>query len=400
MLRNYVGDSAFFKAMNLYLTSHKFRAAEAHELRLAFEEITGKDLNWFWNQWYFGAGHPKLNITYNYNDNTKQAQVTVSQTQASENLFILPVAIDIYHGSNRVRHNVWVQNKVDTFSFAVSTKPDLINFDAEKILLAEKKENKTLTEYLHQFKNARNYIDRKEAIDAVAKNQSDPKAGVILLDALKDKFHGLRSYAIGKLDLKNKILKDGAESALAKLAEKDEKRTVRAAAIAKLGEYDATKYSMLFRNAVNDSSYSVAGNALNVLNQIDNKQAYAEAKRLAQGKIKGHLAEAVTSIMIEAGDESSAEVILSNFEHMPLSQSKLEAVQPLAQYLVKLKSDEDFKRGIDAIMELSNQIPEAYKSQIVPFIETLLQNVQKAKTAAGQSGQAGYIDGKLKKKGL
>jgi hypothetical protein len=48
----------------------------------------------------------------------------------------------------------------------------------------------------------------------------------------------------------------------------------------------------------------------------------------------------------------------------------------------------------------SNQIPEAYKGQIVPFIETLLQNVQKAKTASGQSGQAGYIGEKLKKKGL
>lgn len=399
MLRNFVGDSAFFKAMNLFLTNHKFKAAEAHQLRLAFEEITGRDLNWFWNQWYFGAGHPKLDINYSYNENTKQAQVIVSQTQASDQPFILPVAIDIYNGNNRVRHNVWVQNKVDTFRFASATRPDLINFDADKTLLAEKKENKTLAEYQFQYKNARNYMDRREAVDAAAKNQSDATASTILLNALEDKFHGLRAHVIGALDLKNKAIKDGAESILAKLAEKDEKSTVRAAAIGKLGAYDATKYSALISKAVNDSSYSVAGNALNVLSQINAEQAYTDAKRLAQGKIKGELAEAVTGIMIHAGDESSAGVILSNFENMPLSQAKLEAVNPLAQYLVKLKSDEDFKRGIDAILELSNQIPEAYKSQIVPFIESLLQNVQKAKTAAGQSGQAGYIDGKLKKKG-
>ncbi|MCU7552717.1 M1 family aminopeptidase [Chitinophagaceae bacterium LB-8] len=400
MLRNYVGDSAFFKAMNLYLTTNQYKSAEAHQLRLAFEEITGKDLNWFWNQWYFGAGHPKLDINYYYNEQSKQAQVIVKQTQASENPFILPVAIDIYSGNDRVRHNVFVQNRVDTFSFASATKPDLINFDAEKVLLAEKKENKTLTEYLYQYKHARNYMDRREAIDAAAKNQADPKATEIMLDGLQDKFHGLRSYVIGKLDLKNNTLKERAESTLARLAEKDEKSTVRAAAIARLGEYNVTKYSTLLRNAVNDSSYSVSGNALNVLSHIDSKQAYDEAKRLAQGKIKGDLAEAVTSIMIQAGDESSANVILSNFEDMPLSQAKLEAVQPLAQYLVKLKSDEDFKRGVDAIMELSDQIPEAYKGQIVPYIETLLQNVQKAKTAAGQSSQAGYVDGKLKKKGM
>ncbi len=400
MLRNFVGDSAFFKTLNLYLTNYKYKAAEAHQLRLAFEEITGKDLNWFWNQWYFGAGHPKLNITYNYDEQAKQAQVIVSQTQDSENPFILPVAIDVYNGNNRTRYPVWVRNRVDTFSFASATRPDLVNFDADKMLLAEKKENKTLSEYLYQFKHARNYLDRREAIDAAATNQADAKANEILLGALQDKYYGLRSYAIGKIDLKNQTLKAGAESIIARLAEKDEKRTVRAAAIAKLGEYDVNKYSTLIRNAVNDSSYTVAGNALNILSNINSEQAYAEAKRLAQGKIKGELAGAVTNIMIQAGDESSADVILTNFEDMPLGQAKLEAIQPLAQYLVKLKSDEDFKRGIDAILEFSGQIPENYKAQIVPFIETLLQNVQKAKTAAGQSGQAGYIGEQLKKKGM
>ena len=95
MLRNYVGDSAFFKALNLYLTTNKFKSAEAHQLRLAFEEVTGKDLNWFWNQWYYGSGHPKLDITYSYDETAKQALVIVKQTQADK-LFKMPVAIDIY----------------------------------------------------------------------------------------------------------------------------------------------------------------------------------------------------------------------------------------------------------------------------------------------------------------
>ena len=68
MLRNYVGDSAFFKSLNLYLTANKFKSAEAQNLRLAFEEVTGQDMNWFWNQWYYGSGHPKLDISYDYDD--------------------------------------------------------------------------------------------------------------------------------------------------------------------------------------------------------------------------------------------------------------------------------------------------------------------------------------------
>src|SRR5947209_1304410 len=96
MLRNYVGDSAFFKALNLYLTTNKFKNAEAHNLRLAFEEVTGKDMNWFWNQWYFGNGHPKLTINYSYDDAAKKARVIVNQTQSGANIFSLPLKIDVW----------------------------------------------------------------------------------------------------------------------------------------------------------------------------------------------------------------------------------------------------------------------------------------------------------------
>ena len=41
MLRNYLGDSAFFKGLEVYLTTNKFKSAEAHQLRLAFEEVSG-----------------------------------------------------------------------------------------------------------------------------------------------------------------------------------------------------------------------------------------------------------------------------------------------------------------------------------------------------------------------
>ena len=67
MLKNYVGDDAFYKSLNLYLTTKKFGTAEAQDLRLDFEAVTGQDLNWFWNQWYYGSGQPSFDISYSYN---------------------------------------------------------------------------------------------------------------------------------------------------------------------------------------------------------------------------------------------------------------------------------------------------------------------------------------------
>ncbi|MFZ4770893.1 MAG: M1 family metallopeptidase, partial [Ferruginibacter sp.] len=160
MLRNYVGDDAFFKSLNNYLTTNKYKAGEAAQLRLAFEEVTGKDLNWFWNQWYYGSGHPKLKISYNY-DVPGVAKVYVEQTQKSDKVFKLPIAIDIYTAGNKVRQNVWIENKLDSFSFPYSSKPELINVDADKILLAEKTDNKSEENILTQWKYAKTYLDRR-----------------------------------------------------------------------------------------------------------------------------------------------------------------------------------------------------------------------------------------------
>ena len=72
MLRNYVGDSAFFKSLNLYLTTNKFKSAEAQQLRLAFEEVTGRDLELVLEPMVLWSGHPKLDISYVYDELLKR----------------------------------------------------------------------------------------------------------------------------------------------------------------------------------------------------------------------------------------------------------------------------------------------------------------------------------------
>src|SRR6185436_6948029 len=118
------------------------KTGEAQQLRLAFESVTGEDLNWFLNEWYYGAGHPVLDISYMYNDAAHQAKVIVKQQQKGQ-IFKMPVNVDIYNGAKKTRYQVWIQNPVDTFSFTYTQQPDLINFDADKILLCEKTEHKT-----------------------------------------------------------------------------------------------------------------------------------------------------------------------------------------------------------------------------------------------------------------
>ena len=64
MLRKLVGDEAFFQSLKLYVQTNKFTAVEAQNLRLAFEQVTGEDLNWIFNYWCFRKLHPILDFKY------------------------------------------------------------------------------------------------------------------------------------------------------------------------------------------------------------------------------------------------------------------------------------------------------------------------------------------------
>jgi len=397
MLRNFVGDSAFFKSLNNYLTTNKFKAAEAHHLRLAFEEITGRDLNWFFNQWYFDNGHPSVTIDYVYDDAAGKVNIIIKQVQKSGKLFTLPIAVDIYNGTNKVRYNVWAKNAVDTFTFTYSKHPDLVNVDGDKVMLWNKKDNKTLDNFIHQYKYAGKYLDRLEAIQFAAKAQDDPKALELLKTALKDKFHGLRNTTLFSLDLENEKVKQEVELILADLAKNDKKSTVRANAIGQLSEYKKAAYIPLFKAATSDSSYSVSGNALNALLEVDKGAAMTIAKDLNKKPAKGALKSSLQGAKAASGDESLEEEIIGEFIKMPVSQQKFNALGTLGIYLGALKNTEKVKAAVDEIIKFREAIPSQYRVQTDPYINETLQSIvikkeENLKADAGNTALKELVD--------
>lgn len=406
MLRNYLGDSAFFKGLNVYLTTNKYKSAEVHQLRLAFEEVSGRDLNWFFNQWYFGSGQPSLDINYVYDDNAKKVNVIIKQTQEGNPVFKIPLAIDIYNGSNKVRHNVWVIDREQTFTFGYQTKPDLVNVDGEKILLCEKKDNKTLDNYIHQYKFAGNYLDRREAIDACAKIPDDPKAFNLLKLAIQDKYFGLRDYALEAIDFKKPQVKEAMEPLIFEMAKNEKKSTVRAKAISILGSYsNKPEYKSLFAKALNDSSYSVSGAALEAMTISDKAVSWEDVNRLKGKPVRGKLRETITQLLMSKGDEADFETIAHNFSSLPFGQAKIDAMEPFAQYLGKVDNTNNFKKGVDLVVSFRDEIPLNYKSEFTPIINNIvLQSIITIKTAAMKSNDAAiqeqvdYVKGKIAEK--
>ncbi len=404
MLRNYVGDSAFFKSLNLYLTTNKFKWGEAENLRLAFEEITGQDLHWFWDQWYYGSGHPKLDIDYVYDDASRTVKVIVNQTQDGDKAFRLPLAIDIYEGDKKERHQVWITDKTDTFSFAYKQKPDLVNVDGDKIILCEKNDHKTLANFIYQYKHAGLYLDRKEAIDYCAKNQTDPQALELLKLAMKDKYFDLRNYTLTRLDLKDPTVKSQIEPILIDLADHDPEPTVQGNALGALTYYDKQEFKSLFQKHLNDSSYTVAGNALEGLMLLDPEAAYTSAREQIKKPAKGELMTALAIIMIKANDETGFDAVNDYFgglhNKMPL---KMELLQPMCEYIANINSTEKVKAGVDQIIRFRDALAKDRDSSAVPVIDSLMKQIVEKKQSTKSSSsdkaavqsQIDYIEAKL-----
>ena len=320
MLRSYVGDAAFFEALNKYLTDFKYQAAEVHQLRLVFEEITGKDLNWFFNQWYFGNGHPKLEISYDYNELRKTVTVNVYQTQSEE--FKFPLAIDIFEEGKQTRHEVFVDRKESSFTLPYTKQPKLIQINADGVLLCDINENKVLSDYIFQLKNAKSYMHKREALLELIDKQDDNDAFDAVANALNDSFYLIRKLALENINLINKFSKRQAIDKIKQIASSDPKTVVQAAAIETLGKLTDPELKPIFVKGLQSPSYSVIGKSLVSLYYIDKPLAVAKSKELPD-EVKKIIATPLTRIYLEENDEEELTFIAGNvISGMYLSQDR------------------------------------------------------------------------------
>lgn len=310
MLRNYVGDKAFFEGLRTYLTRFKFKSAEVHQLRLIFEEITGKDLNWFFNQWFYGSGHPKIQVSYDYNFLEKTVSVNFFQIQLET--FSFPMSIDIYEDGKKTRHRVFVDSGESSFIFQLKDKtPDLIVINSDGALLADFVENKLLNEFIVQLKKADHYTHKRNALLEVAAKQDQRAAFNAIAEALNDSYFQIRKLALENINLSNKFGKRDVIDKIKTIAATDKSTLVKAAAIEVLGKLLEEEMRPVFEKGLQHQSYAIQGKSLVALYYLDPNMVLDKAKTFPF-EVKQKLAFPLTKIYIESKDESQLEFIASN----------------------------------------------------------------------------------------
>lgn len=271
MLRHYVGDEAFFAALNKYLTDHAFTAVEVDELRMAFEDTTGEDLHWFFDQWFLGTGHPYMDVNYTYNDENKVLLVEVDQSKTPQGfypLFRLPVDIAIYYADGSVEfHPIVIEEKKQRILIEnLKEKPATYVFDGSNVLLAMINENKTTDQYKAQFKLSANLKDKITAFTSTGDGNPD-----LINIALRDQFYIIRTMAINAISDSNAV---NFVTQFQDMALTDQHSEVRKAALLKLlniEDYDAAPICKLILDS--EQAYPVIQIALEVVGLSDAEKA-------------------------------------------------------------------------------------------------------------------------------
>ncbi len=283
MLRYYLGDAVFFKAINQYLVKNQYSPVEVEQLRLAFEEASGQDLHWFFNQWFHKAGHPRLKLTYGYSPETREAYIEVEQIQTTRfnvpAIFQLPVTVDVYTNGSVMpeRHQVMINQRKQRLNFPARSQPDAIIFDAEHTLLAEIQDNRSAEAYIGQFKYGQRLLDRLEPLQYLAQEGDEEALAALLPQALADSYHGVRLAALEALP---ESIDENTRLSLRQLAASDPNSEVRASALIILAANEDSQVEELATTALQARSYNVVGAGLQALQEVAPEQALAAASQL------------------------------------------------------------------------------------------------------------------------
>src|SRR5258706_7928391 len=120
MLRREIGEEAFYAGLKHYLEVNRGKNTVTADLTRAIEEATHSNVDQFFSQWVYGAGAPKFDLSYSYDDAKHQITLKIKQTQKMEGrvgLFRISTEVEITTASGAKSYPVTVSKAEEAFWF-------------------------------------------------------------------------------------------------------------------------------------------------------------------------------------------------------------------------------------------------------------------------------------------
>ena len=278
LLRYILGDDTFFRTLSIFLHQNQFKPVDTHDLMRTVKEVSGKNMDWFFEQYIFSPGHPVFEVTKWWNEPTKKLTITIVQKQDSVSgvpIYTIPVNFKFAFSDKKIIKEVWLKKKVEQFDFEFDAEPLLVKFDEGNWLLKEITFKKSIEELLYQAQHD-DMIGRLAAVNELRVFSSDKSVYAAWAKrATKDTFWAVRKAAIENIA---KYPTDKSVE-LFKNCLKDEHSKVRQSAMRQLGDLKDPKMIKLFENVFrSENSYAVQAESLIAIGKSGGKRQLAFLK--------------------------------------------------------------------------------------------------------------------------
>ncbi|HET7025022.1 MAG TPA: M1 family aminopeptidase [Gemmatimonadales bacterium] len=266
-MRRLLGDSLFWAGMHRFLTDNAFKPVTTADYAVAMEKTCNCDLDWFFDQWAYGIGYPKVTFKRHWAPAISTLHVIVAETQPIDSIhpfFRFPATIRVITRDSVVRQQIMVTKVVDTFAIKLPSEPLSFRFDEGGWLLGQVTGDQTPAELAEMARHDLDFAGRNWALQQLGGVEDTSVTSARRFIVLNEHEAWLRMTAL------RQMAKDTGAATLAVVtsALRDPAPEVRDAALATLYRLDpkagAAAADPMYRSDPNDP---VRQTALTVLAQ-------------------------------------------------------------------------------------------------------------------------------------
>ncbi|MGE0128468.1 MAG: M1 family aminopeptidase [Blastocatellales bacterium] len=368
MLRWELGDDAFFRTLAHYLNKHEFGNAETNDFKVAIEEVTGKNLHWFFDQWLYGAGHPELEVSYEWRREQNLLKLSVKQVQEGESegkpsIFRFSAEIEVVtvepgeviETERRANYRVVIEKTEQDFYFPCDSKPRMVLFDKGHRIFKTMRFEKSAQELVFQLTRAEDAMDRARAARELSMFKGEDTVNALREVLLGDDFYGVRMAAAISL---GEIGGESARMAVIEAYRLSKDSRVRRASVWALGNFKDEAINLLGEALDKDESYYVAVAAARALANIGGDKPHdilrASISRTSWQEV---IAAAIFHGFAQAKEKRAVDLAINHSKYgarAPIRVAAISCLGALGKELIKEKKDgHAVARIVDHLIELS-----------------------------------------------
>lgn len=274
MLRNLIGDDIFKKAVKTYVERFSFKNAETDDFRKCVEEVSGKSLQQFFEQYIFKPGHLELNVEFEFDHSGNSARIRVIQTQNTDDgtpVYVFPLDVHIVTPEGKKELTFKIDSKEHLLHIPLESEPLWFSVDPGNKLLKRMEVKASKQMLIEQLKNG-NTVEKIYAAKAIADYSSDDVIQALKEVMMSAKFWGVTAECARALsNIKSDEAYEVLVDALAIEHPKARKAVVKA-----IGEFKKPESVSVLQPILDkDESYFVQGESAISLGKSTSKDAFS-----------------------------------------------------------------------------------------------------------------------------